>query len=92
MKTIVAEAWDKDPKKRPSMKRIGTLIRADLEDMTSDSSVLNRTEHMMNRSGRSNRILMDGSRSRRRTTLNEKGADRDEFVGGSEGITRTTQH
>jgi serine/threonine protein kinase len=97
MKTIVAEAWDKDPKKRPTMKRIGTLIRADLEDMTSDTSVLNRTEHMMNKSGRSNRILMDGSmlmdgsRSRRRSAMNEKRAERDEFVGGEELIT-PTQH
>jgi hypothetical protein len=35
------------------MKRIGTLIRGDLEDLSTDDKVVNRTEHMLNRSRRS---------------------------------------
>jgi serine/threonine protein kinase len=56
VRTILVEAWDKDPQKRPSMKRIGTLIRADLQDLSEDDNVVNRTEHMMNRSKRSFRL------------------------------------
>jgi serine/threonine protein kinase len=56
VRTILVEAWDKDPQKRPSMKRIGTLIRADLQDISEDDNVVNRTEHMMNRSKRSFRL------------------------------------
>ena len=72
LRTIVQEAWDKDPQKRPTMKRIGTLIRADLEDMTAEASVLNRTEHMLNRSRRSQRNVMEGSKHRR-STLSSRG-------------------
>jgi serine/threonine protein kinase len=61
VRTILVEAWDKDPQKRPSMKRIGTLIRADLEDMVgADDNVMNRTDHMMNRSRRSFHVSKDG--------------------------------
>jgi hypothetical protein len=56
VRTILVEAWDKDPQKRPSMKRIGTLVRADLQDISEDDNVVNRTEHMMNRSKRSFRL------------------------------------
>ena len=73
VRTILVEAWDKDPQKRPSMKRIGTLIRGDLQDMGADDNVVNRTEHMINRSRRSFRIRNGSSpgskHSTRRTSL-----------------------
>jgi hypothetical protein len=47
VRTILVGAWDKDPQKRPSMKRIGTLIRGDLEDMGANDNVVNRTEHII---------------------------------------------
>lgn len=76
VRTIVQEGWDKEAKKRPTMKRIGTLLRAELEDRTTDDAVLNRTQHMMNKSRRSQRghkLAMDASRSRRSSQV---------FVGG----------
>lgn len=82
MRTIIQEAWDEDPQKRPTMKRIGTLIRADLEDMTADASVVNRTEHMLNRSRRSQRLGMGrGSGSRHRRTSVSDRSTRESFVG-----------
>jgi serine/threonine protein kinase len=78
IRTILAEAWDKDPQKRPNMKRIGTLIRGDLEDMTTDATVTNRTEHMMNRSRRSSHFMMDGSRHMK-SALGERRA-RESFI------------
>jgi serine/threonine protein kinase len=50
---MIPEAWDKDPAKRPDMKRIAILIRGDLNDMTSDDNILRRTKHMRNRSDHS---------------------------------------
>jgi hypothetical protein len=47
---LLPEAWDHDPRRRPDMKRIAILIRGDLNDMTSDENVLNRTKHMDDRS------------------------------------------
>jgi Protein tyrosine and serine/threonine kinase len=47
---MLPEAWDPDPRKRPDMKRMAILIRGDLNDMTSDENVLNRTKHMDDRS------------------------------------------
>ena len=63
IQTIIQEGWDEDPQKRPSMKRVATLIRSDLEDMTSDATVINRTNHMMNKSSRSfhNTFGLNGS-------------------------------
>ena len=50
---FIPKAWDADPRKRPDMKRIAILIRGDLNDMTSDESILLRTKHMVNRSNHS---------------------------------------
>jgi hypothetical protein len=36
------------------MKRVAILIRGDLNDMSTDDSVLNRTIHLLNRSSHSN--------------------------------------
>ena len=46
---VIPESWDALPNKRPDMKRIAILIRADLNDMTSDEAVRRRTEHMGDR-------------------------------------------
>jgi serine/threonine protein kinase len=54
IRTIMVEAWDKDPQKRPTMKRLGALIRGVLGDIsTKDEAIINRTQHMLNRSIRS---------------------------------------
>jgi serine/threonine protein kinase len=54
IRTIIMEAWDKDPQRRPTMKRVGALIRGFLGDIaTDDEAIINRTQHMMNRSRRS---------------------------------------
>jgi serine/threonine protein kinase len=47
---MIPEAWDDDPRNRPDMKRIAILIRGDLNDLTSDETVLHRTQHMEERS------------------------------------------
>ena len=72
MKHIVKEGWDKDPQKRPDMNRMGMLIRAELNELSQDTAVLNRTSHMLNRSrhsfrGLSNSWKLDGSGSLRRS-------------------------
>lgn len=50
---MIPEAWDKDPIKRPDMKRVALLIRGDLNDMTKDEHILRRTKHMRDRSNHS---------------------------------------
>jgi serine/threonine protein kinase len=50
---MLPEAWDKDPKIRPDMKRVAILIRGDLNDMTDDVKILRRTIHMGQRSNHS---------------------------------------
>lgn len=52
---VMQETWAESPKKRPMFKRVAVLIRADLSDMSHDSEVVNRTNHMMRRSMRSMR-------------------------------------
>lgn len=47
---MLPEAWDDDPRKRPDMKRVAILIRGDLNDLTTDDRVLQRTKHLQNRS------------------------------------------
>ena len=47
---VMKECWGSVPKDRPKLKRVGELIRADLEDMTHDEHVINRTNHMRRRS------------------------------------------
>lgn len=53
---MIPEAWDNDPRKRPDMKRVAILIRADLNDMTTADDVLHRTAHMKQRSDHSLRV------------------------------------
>jgi serine/threonine protein kinase len=50
---MLPEAWDVNPKSRPDMKRVAILIRGDLNDMTDDVMVLNRSKHMIRRSDHS---------------------------------------
>jgi hypothetical protein len=60
----VREAWEHDPQKRPDMKRIAALLRGDLNELSSDPSVQDRTRHMRERSSHSTRLARArGSRS-----------------------------
>jgi serine/threonine protein kinase len=57
LKTVITEGWDRQPTKRPTMKRVGMLLRGLLEDMNSgtsdEDSITNRSTKLMNRSRRS---------------------------------------
>jgi hypothetical protein len=55
------EMWADNPSKRPIFKRVAVLIRADLGDLSHDSEVVNRTNHMMRRSMRSMRGMRASS-------------------------------
>lgn len=50
---MLPEAWDANPRNRPDMKRVAILIRGDLNDLSTDETVLLRTKHMINRSNHS---------------------------------------
>ena len=50
------EARDHDPQKRPDMKRVSGLLRGDLNEMSTDSKIQDRTTHMRNRSAHSHRL------------------------------------
>ena len=50
VKIIIQEGWDPNPQKRLNMKRIGTLLRGELNNMTDDATVVNRTQQMLNKS------------------------------------------
>ena len=71
LKSIVREGWDKDPQKRPTMKRVGTLIRGELNELADldEAAVLNRTRHMANRSLRSMRMTTVSRRSNPRSSM-----------------------
>ncbi|GKY91120.1 hypothetical protein MPSEU_000084800 [Mayamaea pseudoterrestris] len=58
---VLSEAWHNDPRKRPPMKRVATLIRGDLNELSHDNSVTDRSVHMRNRSAHSAhlRLLLD---------------------------------
>jgi len=53
---MIKEAWDDNPEKRPDMKRVAVLLRGDLNEMTNDSRVQERTTHMRERSAHSYRL------------------------------------
>mmetsp|Transcript_11903 Transcript_11903/g.22022 ORF Transcript_11903/g.22022 Transcript_11903/m.22022 type:complete len:325 (-) Transcript_11903:1830-2804(-) len=53
LKALVQEGWDRYPQKRPTMKRMATLLRGLLQDLSSDDAIVNRTQHMMDKSKRS---------------------------------------
>lgn len=51
IKLMLQEAWEYDPQKRPNMRRVATMIRGDLNELSAgDDAVIHRTEHMENRS------------------------------------------
>lgn len=52
----VKEAWEHDPQKRPDMKRIASLLRGDLNELSTDPTVRDRTAHMRERSTHSTRL------------------------------------
>lgn len=52
-KEVIKKSWDFDPEKRPQMKSIAKMLREDLNEMSRDENVLNRTKHMVERSSRS---------------------------------------
>lgn len=58
---VIKEAWNDNPQKRPTMKRVATLIRGDLNEMSHDEAVTHRSMHMQNRSAHSAhlRILLE---------------------------------
>jgi len=70
---MIKEAWDNDPRKRPNMKRVAVLLRGDLNDMTADSKVRDRTQHLKERSAHSARMSR-GLTSSIRKSINFKGA------------------
>lgn len=82
IRVLIQEGWDRHPNKRPTMKRMGTLLRAELKDMSNDLSIVDRTQHMMNRS----RHSMRGSNSTelsRRSTLRSSRGRRESFFSGN---------
>lgn len=80
-RSILAESWHEDPSRRPTMKRIGAVIRGELEDIAEDAEVVNRTFHMMNRSDHSISFSMSGHR-KRLNSLNNSRNGRESFIGG----------
>lgn len=60
VRIAMREGWDPDPQKRPTMKRMAALIRGDLNELTSDPSIRNRTTHMKDRSKHSQRNVVRG--------------------------------
>ena len=50
---IMKESWNAKPKERPDFRRVAAVIRADLNNLTSDPEVTHRTKHMKQRSVRS---------------------------------------
>ena len=52
---LLKDAWDPEPQKRPDMRRVSTILRGDLNDLSTDSRIRNRTQHMKNRSAHSMR-------------------------------------
>lgn len=75
-RSILQEAWHENPSLRPTMKRMGAVIRGELEDIDSDAEVLNRTNHMINRSFHSQHgFRMSGHKRKNSLTNSRKGRD-----------------
>jgi serine/threonine protein kinase len=55
-RVAIAESWDRLPQKRPDMKRVSILVRGDLNELTTDAAVRDRTTHMRDRSAHSLRM------------------------------------
>jgi hypothetical protein len=62
-RTMIKEAWDFDPEKRPDMKRVAAMIRGDLNAKTSDKRVQQRSTHMRERSESSFRLSRNAALS-----------------------------
>ena len=62
-RSILKEAWDEDPEKRPDMKRVAAMIRGDLNSKTSDKRVQQRSTHMRERSESSFRLSRNAALS-----------------------------
>jgi serine/threonine protein kinase len=60
---MIVEAWDHRPEKRPDMKRVAAMLRGDLNEMTSDTSIRQRTQHMRERSAHSTHLSRAFSKS-----------------------------
>jgi len=96
LKSIVEEGWDPNPQKRPSMKRVGQLIRGLLTDLSYDSvggggddSIVNRTQHMMNKSRRSlhgESFGLTGSRNNNNNNNNRGGGGGDGTKGSTTNV------
>jgi hypothetical protein len=52
-KQAMKDSWNSNPERRPTMKQIAKMIRGDLNEMSEDEEVVNRTKHMKERSTRS---------------------------------------
>ena len=75
-RSMMKEGWDNDPRKRPDMVRAASMLRGDMNEVSNDSSVQNRTQHMRNRSSHSTRMQrmkqgMSNSIRQLRTTTTE---------------------
>lgn len=53
IKEVIKSSWDVDPQKRPPMKNIARMVRADMTEISNDTTIIDRTRHMANRSTRS---------------------------------------
>lgn len=86
VRAVMPEAWHKDASKRPNIRRIGSLIRGELEDISTDTNVINRTQHMLNRSNRSRHRMADRVSRRRLNTESSGGSStrrgRESFIAG----------
>jgi serine/threonine protein kinase len=92
VRVIIEEGWDPNPQKRPNMSRIGTLLRGELADLTSDNAILNRTQHLMNKSRRSRHFLDNSRQGRRGSGMGGSSGGRRSSVGldGSTNGRRTS--
>lgn len=50
------DGWVGDPQQRPDMKRIASLLRGDLNELSNDPKIVDRTNHMRDRSSHSARL------------------------------------
>jgi len=72
---IVKEAWDNDPRARPDMKRVAAMLRGDLNDMSTDSKIRDRTQHLRERSAHSFRMARGLPGKSRKASSERKGMD-----------------
>jgi serine/threonine protein kinase len=49
-KKLLRQAWEGDPERRPDMRKVSAMLRADLNALTEAPEVKDRTVHMLNRS------------------------------------------